>query len=215
MRWCMLLQFGQYQPSFLLGLPSSLVSLMFVASLHHCRPQGRPLRSLLRSENRGGVKIWKEGWMDEWMEGVRGWGSPQGLQRQHLYQSLDGRRGWFWQIISPSAVPPPPSYSPSLPLTLHGWTSLLSRFCLSIQSIFLSSIAAVMHWTPPFLLLLLRQTFPPPSSSYPRVLFLYFSSPSFSLPHFSFLLSAVLYLAVKLLIWLIIFGILLWPYFHS
>lgn len=189
MRWCMLLQFGQYQPSFLLGLPSSLVSLMFAASLHHCRPQGRPPRSLLRSENRGGVKNWKEGWM----EGVRGWGSPQGLQRQHLYQSLDGRRGWFWRIISPSAVPPPPSYSPSLPLTLHGWTSLLSRFCLSIQSIFLSSIAAVMHWTPPFLLLLLRQTFPPSSSSYPRVL----------------------YLALKLLIWLIIFGILLWPYFHS
>lgn len=35
----------------------------------------------------------KNGWMDEWMK--VGGGSPQGLWRKCLYQSLDGRRMLF------------------------------------------------------------------------------------------------------------------------
>lgn len=87
---------GQYRTSTSSSSSSSLVSVMSAASLHHCRPRGRPPRSLLRRENSGRRDEELEGGMDGCRGGSEGRKeglfSPQGLQRQRSYQSLDGRR---------------------------------------------------------------------------------------------------------------------------
>lgn len=59
-------------PSSYFSSSSSLVFVMLAASLHHCRPRGRPLRSPLRRENSGGDERRDkelEGGMDGWMDG--------------------------------------------------------------------------------------------------------------------------------------------------